>query len=180
MAWLIPIAVSVIGGAIQSHQASKAANAQKQAAQQGSTEAGAVYNQQQRVMSPYYTAGTGALGQMTGLQGLPAPMTNLPASAAYTPGAGPSTLPPAAPETAVARGGGRGVPGISFAGGGAQPMSMASLSQSSYGAPSSGGGSFTRRGGQTVRLVSPDGTETQDVPAEHADFFVQQGARRIT
>lgn len=164
----IPIVGPAIAGTIESVQASKASNAQQQAAGQAQQVAGQVYGQQQGLYAPYYTAGASALGQLTGLAGLPAPGTVLPASASLGAAGGtPQTAVPAPTRTPTNQSTVTSTPG-------SQPMSLASMSASSYGNQAQS--SMPRM----VTLQSPDGAETQQVPESAAPWYIQQGARRVS
>jgi hypothetical protein len=58
---------------------------------------------------------------------------------------------------------------------GQQGRSLAAMQGPGMGAPPQAG----MGGGPTVKMTSPDGSETQDVPREHVPMFLAKGARVI-
>lgn len=73
MSW-VAVAVAgsaVIGAAVQSNSANKAANAQKDAAQQATNTQLGMFNQQRADQAPWRNAGSSAVGYLSYLMGLP-------------------------------------------------------------------------------------------------------------
>lgn len=135
---------------------------------------------------------TAPLGAIAG-SAQSAPQASAPAmNPAFTGSAGPSkpgappmskpmAPPMGAPQQMGRMGALFGSAGPQFGGmGGSKAMPMGTLQG---GLQPPGGPAQMERpqpvGGRFVRLTSPDGTETRDVPEEQAEFYLSRGARRL-
>lgn len=169
------IAIGLIAGgqALQMYGAHKKASAAKKASEQQVAAADKsqgynqqVYNDQRALMQPYIQGGGSAyqrlLGDWQGRQpgGAPAMPQGAPQGPPSMPMAGSRPQPPGAPTM------GQAVPRTPMA----MPQGMPGM-----GGPMQG----PQGGGQMVKMQSPDGAETQDVPRERVPQYLARGARVV-
>lgn len=174
---LIGAGADIAGAAVQSHQTSKASNAQQQAAQQGLTLLGQLYNQGKAGLSPYQQLGTSTLPNLYALTGQTAPNAanpQVPLGTAFH--GGPGTMP--SPPGARTSGPGWS-PGVYNPQGGGISSTWQGPGVNPNFVPGTAGynAQMAAQGAQ-VTLRAPDGS-TKQVPAEQAEFYVQKGAVRV-
>lgn len=146
----IPLIMAGTSAATSVIGAKMASNASKKAADQQAASATQAMGVVDRAYAPYLQAGQQAAGMLGRLVG---PTAGTKYASPAPSGTPYNPAPQSRPGTAMPR------PPMDSAGG--MPQSMGGMV------------------GQTIKLQSPDGSETMDVPAWQAEAFIARGARRV-
>lgn len=155
---LIATGAGIIGGDVQSEGAKSAAKSEVAAGDKSLAIQKDIYERGQAGLSPYMSAGTGAVTNLRGLSGQPLEVVG---PAAGTPGSLPPNAAAPSPRMATDTG--------------AVPTGDVAVPRSTL---QNFASQQTASGYVTMR--SPDGSMTQPVPANLVDHYRQQGATVVS
>lgn len=166
---LIGTGASIFGADVASGAAKDAAATQAAAGQKSLDLQKQIYTQGQANLSPYMSAGAGAITNLRGLTGQS--LTPAPASPMTAPGQFPGGHPGLFPgSTEYAPGEGPANLGMPLAAG--PPAAIGAPSLNSLASQQTSSGYVTMR--------SPDGKSTKPVPADQVAHYQQQGAQVVS
>lgn len=187
----LPIVGPIIQGGIEAVTAKKASDQQVKGGERAMAVQDQVYNDQKRLMQPYYQTGTAAFTTLGSLLGLPSAPAGGGTSQAPT---APSGLAPNTPwggtvldsmknsgaitDPAIAPDASYGQHGDFIGGQTSQAERAAMPTASSYNSAQTYGSAPQATGMDMVTMQAPDGTR-QQVPRSQAGHYTQMGAKVV-